>query len=329
MRRLLRPLTVVVAVVAVAASACGVAADTTAASFRGDTIVTTTDVDQLAADAAFVQALTGTGVARQACGRDCSTVPGNTAREVLLFETQRRVLESEAERWGVQVSAQDRAQARRSVQQQLAGGGSAPRRVTDRITDYVATLGALTNRLREVDASSEQDLRALYDGAPSLWEFACMTVVQVPARGVDRAAALVDRGSGTAVVAKRVRGAQVVATSRTCLNPAALPQSLRDAVRTTRVGTVRTVTTEDGTGFVFRVRSYRTDGFRAAQGQLRRLARAVVAQGVAQWLPFVMLGQVEINPRYGQDIVVAGSGLVIAPPQAPPVVATVPALPAA
>jgi hypothetical protein len=208
--------------VATFAAACGVAADDRAAVVLG-TPVSTSTVDDLAADEAFLQAVGGGLPGTE------SVVPGDSARAALTFEIQRAAAETELERWGLSLDDAVVAEARGSVEQQVPPGLGD--RALDELAGFVAATTALGNRLTAIDPSDEEDLRRLYDGAPSLWARTCVAVLAV---AEEQAATVVDLvGSGRQVeevAAEIVESQLVFDPADACVPTAQLPGDLREAI---------------------------------------------------------------------------------------------------
>jgi hypothetical protein len=319
-RRARRGATTVLAVcLSLVAAACGVAADDAAARV-GDRVVTTTDVDALATDEEFV----GLVVGQQAPPAGSVVLPGDVVRPVLLFEIQRVGLLAELERWGVDLPADTLDEARQQVSAQLAGTGSdASGDVVERLAEFIAARQALQERLSRIDPTSDQDLRALYDGAPALWDRVCIDVVQVPNEQVGRAGDIVERGGSVDDLVDDIEDAQVLADpGQGCVAREQLPGELRSEVEVAPTGRVRgpvLVGGDGGFAVVFRVRETQRLSFDDAREELAQLAEGFGAQGAGTWLGLSLLGRVEINPRYGSRIEPdpATGQLAIAPPDAP------------
>jgi hypothetical protein len=305
-----------------AASGCGVTADDTAATVRGQTI-STTSVDELAGDAAFVQAV----LQGSTPGTNSAVLPGDTARTVLLFEIQRTSLLQEAARWGVPVTAAVRSTVRAKVQPQVPN--IKPRNL-DRLVDFVAAQAQVEKRLAKLDPTNKADLRRLYDGAPALWDQLCLTAVGVPSTGsaVARAQRALDSGTSLAKLPARVKQAQVAADpSQGCVTASQLPVAFRDDLKVAKVKQVRgpiVVTgSQGGTAYFYRIETTRTLTFADAGDDLSKLAAGLAQQAQQQaaaqaWLSLVLQSAVTINPRYGSTIEVSSSGQIrITPPAGP------------
>jgi hypothetical protein len=319
MRGLLRTVAATIAAAAVGiTAACGVVADDRAAVVH-DITIPTAGVDQLTRDATFIRSVIG----GESPPDTQSTLPGDTARSVLLFEIQRAALLHEAERWGVEVGDAARAEARQQVRRQIASERRVTRPVLDRLAEFLAARNAMDERFSELDPDSEQDLRAFYDGAPALWDRTCVVVVQVGAGSVDRAERLVRQGATPREIADRVEESQLVADpEQSCLPLEQLPTELAASVAEAEVGrVVGPVVEADGTGFVYRVTGTESLSFADARDELSALAESLGQQGVGPWIGLTLLDGVWVNPRYGSGVVVGPTGeLQVAPPQAPPVI---------
>ncbi|MFZ4434714.1 MAG: hypothetical protein ACOYOQ_16100 [Microthrixaceae bacterium] len=306
--------------VATFAAACGVAADDRAAVVLG-TPVSTSTVDDLAADEAFLQAVGGGLPGTE------SVVPGDSARAALTFEIQRAAAETELERWGLSLDDALVAEARGSVEQQVPPGLGD--RALDELARFVAATTALGNRLTAIDPSDEEDLRRLYDGAPSLWARTCVAVLAV---AEEQAATVVDLvGSGRQVeeVVAEIEESQLVFDpADACVPTAQLPGDLREAIeRATPGSTPAPVTIESQTGPVavfFRVDGRERLGFddEATREQLASIVERfggsqAPSQAAGFWLNLILPDAVDVNPRYGRPVVGPSGTFEVAPPEAP------------
>jgi len=306
--------------VATFTAACGVAADDRAAVVLG-TPVSTSTVDDLASDEAFLQAVGGGLPGTE------SVVPGDSARAALTFEIQRTAAATELERWGLTLDDAVVAEARASVEQQVPPGLGD--RALDELASFVAATTALGNRLTSIDPSDEEDLRRLYDGAPSLWARTCVAVLAV---AEERAATVVELvGSGRRVeeVAAEVEESQLVFDpAEACVPTAQLPGDLREAIERATPGSVPApVTIESQTGPVavfFRVDGRERLGFddEATREQLASIVERfggsqAPPQAAGFWLNLILPDAVDVNPRYGRPVVGPSGTFEIAPPEGP------------
>lgn len=339
--------TLTAVVVGLAASACGVTANTTAATVGDQTI----SIDQLNAvigDPAIVGPNDG--------GASESRQPGGLARAALMYEIQRVAWVEEAERWGVEVTDADRADAEAQLDAQLAQARVELTGATRQgAIDSTAAQNALLARFAEIDPTDESDLRLVHDGAPSRWRSWCLTVVAVVPEDSERVERLLDDGVALEAVPDRVEGAEVIATSEQCYLGSELPVDLEAAVRATTVGErsapVATTLTGGQALLYFDVEratdptfdQAREDvitvaaGLRDAVEQLGVLSGLGVdateeeiqmAQQMQEMAVTALRGWVEdrmrsaeVNPRYGSGIVARsaqlGGGLEVAPPPVP------------
>ena len=184
-----------VGVLGVAATACGVTADTTAATV-GDRSISIDDVDAVVEE----QAIVGPAAAEV----DESRQPGDQARTALMYEIQRVAWIEEAERWGAEPTADHVAQAEQQLEAQLSGV-----QLSDEIRkgaiESAAAQNALLERFAEIDPTDETDLRLVYEGAPSRWRSWCLTVVGTSADQADRVESLLDDGVALEQVADTCR----------------------------------------------------------------------------------------------------------------------------
>lgn len=334
-------------VLGVAATGCGVTADTTAATV-GDRTISIDDVDAAIADPAVV----GPDVE----GIDESRQPGDVARAALMYEIQRVVWIEEAERWGVEPTDDDRALAEEQLDQQLAGSQVELSEATrDGAIESTAAQNALLARFAEIDPTDEGDLRLVYEGAPSRWREWCITVVAVATEEGDTVEDLLDEGVELEAVADQVDGAQLLATPEQCFVGSELPPELEQAARESAGGgRPDPVTTDLGTGeglLFFDVESATTSTFEEAREEVafvaQNLAGAVEQlsalsglgadaseeeiqqaqqtreQGVTVVLEWIgeRMRSAEVNPRYGSGVVARseqlGGGYEVAAPPGP------------
>lgn len=300
---------------------CGVAADTTAATVAGRS-VDVDDVTTLAGDPAF----TGGGE----LGDDASTLPGDLARSVLLFEIERVAWLAEVERFGLQITDEDLRLGAQQLDQQAAGQGAEfGDRTREMLVEYFAAQQVLGQRLAALDPTDDADLRTIYDATAALWDRVCVAVAQVPPDSDERVDELIDAGTGVEGLADRLEGAQLAATPDQCLPVVQLPAELREALESAPIGRTTEVVEVAGvagpTHFVARVDERRRIGFGEAGPELIGIAETVTQQGgAASWVQFQVIAA-EIDPRYGSGVAPAGGGqLAITPPPAP--VLPVPAL---
>jgi hypothetical protein len=295
-------------------SACGVTADTTAATVAGRDIPVD-DVTALASDPAFNN---GADTGNE------STQDGTVARGVLLFLIQREAWLAELERWGLEITDADRQAAGQQLDQQLQGTGTGQieERSRELLLDYGAAQNLLTRRFAQLDPRDDADLRRLYDGAPSRWRQVCLTVVRVPIERVDAAESLVDDRVPVQDLADRVEGAEVVAQpSDGCFPELALLPELRRELVDAPVGVTRGVVLSTGSAggaeaFVFRLEERRRLSFDDVREELATEARGLAQEGPVSWVQEQTL-LAEINPRYGQQVQIGATGFVIEPPTAP------------
>ncbi len=306
--------------VATIAAACGVAADDRAAVVLGAPVSTGT-VDALASDEAFLQAvgggLPGTG----------SVVPGDSARAALSFEIQRTAAEAELQRWGLSLDGSVVAEARASVEQQVPPGLG--ERSLEELASFVAATTALGNRLTSIDPSNEEDLRLLYDGAPSLWNRTCAAVIAVAEERSADVAALVGSGRRLEEVAGEVQESQLVFDpAEECVPTAQLPGELRERIEELVPGAPvgsATIESQAGPVTVF----YRVDGRErlafddeATRDQLGTLVERFGAsqsppQAAGFWLNLILPDAVDVNPRYGRPVIGPSGTFEVAAPEGP------------
>jgi hypothetical protein len=299
--------------VALLASACGVTADTTAATVEGRT-VPIEDVTELVEDPAFAQG---------AQNPNESVQSGELARQALLFLIERAAWAAELERWGVQIDDAEREQLAAQLDEQIASSGEqVSERYRSLLVDFQAARTALAQRFSQIDPESDDDLRRLYDGSELQWRQVCLTVVQLPTEGIERARGLVDDQVEVTEVAERIDGAAVVADpSQGCFAEVGLVPELRAELERASVGSTRgVVLADDGAGgvnaYVFRLEARRNLSFDEAREDLAAAAASLAEQGPDQWVQLLTL-DAQVNPRYGQGVVRAATGFEVQPPERP------------
>ncbi len=307
-------LSVTVGLALLGSSACGVAANTTAATVSG-LDVQVDDVDTLAADEMFTGAPAEPG--------NESTLDGDVARSVLAFEIERVAWLAEVQRWGLEITGADRSAAEQQLDAQAgqSGGGTFAGKTRTLLVEYLAAQSVLTQRFSTLDPSNRADLQQLYDGSDSSWDRACLVVVRVPVDQDDTAEQLLDDGVGIEQLPDRLDGATVVADpSQSCISQSQLPAELREAVAATSVGrTSRVIFVDDGAGglsaFVLRLDERQRIGLDEAVPELTGIIQTLVEQGPRSWIQ-LQTSEAEINPRYGSDVSVGGQGelAIVAPP---------------
>lgn len=333
MRRVRLPLIAVLLPLAlVAASGCGVTADTSAATVAGETVSADT-VNELARDTDLLSALSisCSAESQPAERQSDSVVSGCAARGALSFEIERTAWIAEAERFGVPIDAA----ARKDAQSQLESDTviSAMQPATRKlIVDYVAAQSKLTERFATLDDSSDADLRLLYDGIPNYWDRVCFSGLSVSADGADDVTAALGDGTSLEDVPAKVEAAEQIADSSSdCIPESSFPTELRTALDATPTGEVTSgvaVAASDGTSTVYFLRIDRHEhlSFDQAKSELVPLvAQLVPSQNASQgqsggpsaWIQLVVQNA-EITPRYGSGMSADSSGrLTVDPPPVP------------
>jgi hypothetical protein len=311
MRRSRSLLLAATAGLALFASACGVTADTTAATVAG-TAIPVDDVTTLVSDPVF------NGGAEQP---NESSQDGTLARSALMFLIERQAWLSELDRWGLEISDADREQIGAQIDEQAAAGGQAlDGRSRELLVEYTAAQSVLTERFSSIDPERDDDLRRLYESSELQWRQVCLTVVQVPADQIAAAEDRLDDGLAVQDLAEVITGAEVVAEpSQGCFAQVGLAPELRADLEVATVGATRgVVLTDDGSGgvaaYAYRLEERRNLSFEEARGELAAAAEGLLQQGPAQWVQLAALGA-EVNPRYGQEVVSTADGFTV---QAPP-----------
>lgn len=296
-----------------ATTGCGVAADDVAATVGGTTIPASL-VNELATSDAFMTAMTSQAIKDQRVG----VVDGGDARQVLSFLIQQQVLAQEVERWGAEVTDQDRTNAQQTIAQQASQLSSSQQAL---VAAFLADRDALAARFARINASKESDLRAMYDDLGTYWDQVCITAVAVPTEAVPAAQRALARRTKLADLPKRVKAAQVVATPRQCIAvgnlPGALGAKVRSAPRGAVVGPLDDVFPGEQASLWFVVSSRRHLSFDDARDQLAQIAGAMAQQGIAAWLTLKVNQDVTIDPQYGSEVSVDQSGLSVTAPAVP------------
>lgn len=299
--------------VAVGASACGVAANDTAATV-GDATISATLVNELVASDAFMSAMSSQALQDQREG----VVDGPAARQVLSFLVTSEVMAQEVQRWEAKVSSADTAEAESTIEQQAPNLRGHAR---DVVLRFLVDRAALQARLSAIDPSSDADMRRLYDGVPSYWDQVCITAVVVPASAVADARSALADGVSLEEMESRVQGSKVAASAKQCMPRQYLPEKLRSAVATAAigklVGPVAGVFDSDGAVVFFRVQSVKVVSFSDAAAELRGLVQSIAQQGVSAWLNLKANDDVVIDPRYGSSVEVGQQGLTVQAPAVP------------
>jgi hypothetical protein len=298
---------------ALLASACGVTADTTAATVAGRT-VPIDDVTALAEDPSFAQGAQNPNESAQS---------GDVARSALMFLIEREVWMSELERWGLQLDEATRNDIADELDSQIASSGQrVGARYREALVDYQAARAVLTERFADLDPEDDADLRRLYEGSELQWRQVCLTVVQIPAEGVEAAEDRLDDGAAVTELPDLVDGAEVVADAQQgCFAEASLVPELRADLDGVAAGATRgVVLVDDGAGgvngYAYRLEARRSLSFDDAREDLAAAAGGLAEQGPDQWVQLLTLSA-EVNPRYGQGIARAGNGFVVQPPEQP------------
>lgn len=300
--------------VALFASACGVTADTTAATIDGRSI-STDDVAELSADPVFNG---GTPAPNE------STLDGGVARGALMFLIEREAWMAEAERWGLDIADGERERFGTQIDQQMAqqGTGTLRDRTRELLIDYNVAGAAVAQRFAQLDPDDDDDLRLLYESSQLQWRQVCLTVVQIPAGGIRTASELIDGGRGLDDLVERIEGAEQVADpSEGCFAEVGLAPELRSDLADAPVGVNRgVVLTRGGPGgvsaFAYRLEGRQVVGFEDARGELAEAAASLAQQGPEQFVQRNTLGA-QIDPRFGQQVASGSNGFTIEPPPVP------------
>ena len=311
-RRLLL-ITAMCLTVSVGASACGVAANDTAATVGGTTISATLVNDLVASDA-FMSAMSSQALQDQREG----VVDGPAARQVLSFLITSEVMSQEVQRWKAKVTDADTSEAESTIDQQAPNLRG---RARDVVLRFLVDRAALQARLGQLDPSSESDMRRLYDGVPKYWDQVCLTAVVVPATAVAEARRALADGVSLDDMESKVQGSKVAAVAKQCTPRQYLPEKLRaavlDATTDKVVGPVADVFDGDDAVVFFRVQSVKVVSFSDAASELRQLVQSIAQQGVSVWLNLKANDAVVVDPRYGDQVEVGQQGLTVLAPAVP------------
>lgn len=310
------------ALLAVVATACGVTADTTAATVDGRKVLIS-DVDALARDEAFFGPQPG--------GLPESRLPGDLARFALTFELERAGLHAELDRWGLTVSDADRSAATEALSDQDPVGWEqlAPRS-RELLVDYSAAQQVLGDHFARLEPDDET-LRTFYDAAPTLWAQTCVTVVSLEPDELDAATAELDAGTALEELADTVPTAELaVSSADQCVDDAQVVPDLREAFAAAPLDELAEPVVLDTSGvglptaFVFQVDERRVVPFDEAREQLTDILGALLQQGPMPWVRLLLV-DAEINPRFGSGILQGPDGSIqVLPPDTPIVPTTIP-----
>lgn len=298
---------------------CGVLADENAAVVEGTGVPVET-VNELAADPVFA------GLLQFQPAASDSVLSGATARNALDFAIRTQVLVNEAERWGLEVVA-DEEQAKA----ELAAAGADPSALSDAALEQiglqVAAYTGLSERLSQL-SDSDEDLRLLYEGAPVLWKRTCMLAITAAPELEDQVDAALAEGADLHEAAAIDEGVQVAADpEQGCAGEGDLPPDLVDEVNSAALGEVTGAVSVDLQGrevLVWFVVEERQDlEFSEVREDLVMLAQRFATQPADAWISFVMANSVEVNPRYGGPVVIGddlrgGVSARVSRPDAPP-----------
>ncbi|UDY37693.1 peptidylprolyl isomerase [Dermatobacter hominis] len=316
--RVLLSLTAVGLAGVLATTGCGIIADDTAATV-GDTVIPASEVDALARNDAFTTALTAQAIEDQQPG----VLDGASARQVLSFLITTEVQAQEVARFGVAPTGDDLEAAKAQAEQRI--DEQAPRlegHARDVVLRYLVDGAALQQALADIDPSSDEDLRTLYDGVPSYWDQVCMAAIVVPADDVAAARKALAGGAELEEVVDDVEGSNLAATPDQCLPLKYLPEGLADRIGSARtgrlVGPVEGAIEGEDSVVWFEVESKPRLSFEDARDQLEQIAQAAAQSGPGVWLNIRVNEHVTIDPQYGSRTVTSqGSGLTVVPPATP------------
>jgi hypothetical protein len=297
---------------------CGVLADDNAAVVDG-TGITVQTVNELAADSVLA------GLLQSQTAKSDSVLTGATARNALDFAIQTQVLVNEAERWGIEVTA-DPAQ----TQAALESGGVDVSALSDTALELaglqVAAYSALSDRFSELD-DSDEDLRLLYEGAPDLWKRTCLLAITASAEFEEKVDEALEDGDTLEEATEVDETVQVAADpEQGCAGSNDLPPDLVEAVDAAAVGEVVGAVRVDIQGqevlVWFQVEERQDLGFEEVRGDLEQLATRFAGQPVDAWIAFVMANSAEVNPRYGGEVLLVddlrgGISARVSRPEAP------------
>ena len=169
-----------------------------------------------------------------------STLDGDVARGALMFLIEREAWIAEAERWGLDIDDGDRERFGTQIDQQMAqqGTGTLRPRTRELLIDYNVAGAAVAQRFAQLDPDDDDDLRLLYESSRLQWRQVCLTVVQVPASGIDTASELLAAGGGLDDLVDQIEGAEQVADpAQGCFGEVGLAPELRTDLADAPVGT--------------------------------------------------------------------------------------------
>lgn len=291
------------AAAAVLVSGCGVAAPRNVASVDG-VGVSLKDVNTVARDP--LSQLVGPGA-------DEYSLPGDAARNALLFELTRAAWTAEAERWGLDPDSA-RSEAEKNLEQRIKASPE-PVKLSEHMReaylDVTAAQFVLEKRFKELDPDNEADLRKVYEMSPALWDRTCAWILSVPEGAEAKVERLAARGTAFDKIAKRVEGATVAAQpDQGCLSQASIPVDLRSDLNSLRIDEAKVFETDFSGApekYLIKVVSRGRLGFEEASRDLRQIVNALRQSGPQAWIS-TRLAEASVDPRFASAVTLGSGG---------------------
>ena len=292
-----------VAVVAMVVSGCGVAAPKNVASVDG-VGVSMDDVDTVARDPLS-----------QLVSKDAVEfkLPGDAARNALMFELTRAAWVAEAKRWGLDLESV-RSEAEKDLQSQL-DASSEPIELSDHMREaYVESTAArllLDERFAKLDPDNEADLRKIYEMSPALWDRTCAWILTVPDGTESEVQKLADSGMRFDNIAKRVDGTTLAAQPNDgCLSRTSIPVDLREGISQLALGKAKIFETDFGgtpVKYLIKVISRSQLTFAESKQDLTQIVTALQQSGPSAWIS-TRVAEAQVDPRFASAVTLGSSG---------------------
>lgn len=301
------------AVVAMVASGCGVAAPKNVASVDG-VGVSMDDVDTVARDPLS-----------QLVGKDADEfkLPGDAARNALMFELTRAAWVAEAKRWGLDLESA-RSEAEKELQSQL-DASTQPIELSDHMREaYIESTAArmlLEQRFTKLNPDNEEDLRKIYDMSPALWDRTCAWILTVPDGADTKLLKLADSGMRFDNIAKKVEGATLAAQPNDgCLSRTSIPVDLREGISQLALGKAKIFETDFGgtpAKYLIKVISRSQLSFAESKQDLTQIVTALQQSGPSAWIS-TRVAEAQVDPRFASAVTLGSSGEpTLVPPLSP------------
>ena len=297
---------------AVMVSGCGVAAPKSVANVDG-VKVSMEDVNTVARDP--LSQLVPEGA-------DEFSLPGDAARNALMFEVTRAAWVAEAQRWGLDPDSV-RDEAEKDLDQRLAASQDV--KLSDHMRDaYVDSTAArivLEDRFSKLDPNNDADLRKIFDLSPGLWDRTCAWILSVPEGSQNKVEKFADKGTGFEERAKKVKGTAVQAKPKDgCRSRSSLPEDIANGINSLRINETELFNFEisgQKATFLVKVVSRENLSFDKARTDVAQIADALRQQGPQVWIS-TRVAEAKIDPRFASGVSMDSSGqATLSPPVGP------------